>query len=544
MHALEQPLVLELVLQYAGPDQWLFLGAISKTWAAMHEAVPHEQHRRRRAAMREHGKTTSFAAASASMNRALYACACDVNFVKDKLLPLSKAAAASGRTDVLLWAKATAASKWIEWHQQLCLSAAACSQLATLQWLLAQSEEPVAAVQIATEAAKHADLAMLQWACNLQPNWTEKDVEAVACGAAAADDAIEKLDWLRVHFPEHQLATPDVAFSSICIGAVQSLQWLAAQGLALQTEQYTGVAAHNGQFGVLQYLIETLGCPWNAVKVRDAAAKLGSAEDLQWLREADAAIWNTAVLSRLLIVAGLNDNVPTAKWLRAAGAEWPTSFLTRVSAIKVVCWPLRTMQWARASGCPWGTWRSFDCTNYCGHADVTLTVFDAKPWKYWAHTTDPRVLDVYDAMLWAHAAGCPCSNWLHHMLARVKYRYACSEANNSSSSSSSSSSSNSSSSSMCSSCTPQRWRCDLVLFQEFFSFNCPFKPKLYLLGPPTVCIWLATKLAIMFASSAEAAVSARKRGESSYAVVYYISLLWIAPKLYFGVKMLVNMHWS
>jgi hypothetical protein len=30
MHVLEQQLVLDLVLQYAGPNQWLFLGAVSK----------------------------------------------------------------------------------------------------------------------------------------------------------------------------------------------------------------------------------------------------------------------------------------------------------------------------------------------------------------------------------------------------------------------------------------------------------------------------------------------------------------------------------
>jgi hypothetical protein len=367
MHVLEQPLVLNLVLQYAGPDQWLFLGAISKAWAAMHEAAAQEPPNRRRLAVRLQRKTTSFAAASESLRRVHYACGCDAKLVKEKLLPLSKAAAACGNRDVLLWIKATAALKWIEWHQQLCLSAVAGDQLATLQWLLAQSEEPVAAVQIAAEAAKHAELGTLQWACNLQPDWTKKDVKAVACGAAAATDAIEKLDWLRSHFPEQQLVTWRVARAGIVGGVVQSLQWLAAEGLDLRDHEYTDLAASHGQFGVMRYLVETLGCPWDAVEVREAAAKLGSAEHLQWMREADETEWDTAVLSRLLVVAGENDNVHAAKWLRAAGAEWPTSFLKSTSMSAAACWSLRAMQWARASGCPWGTWRSFDCTYYCGH---------------------------------------------------------------------------------------------------------------------------------------------------------------------------------
>jgi hypothetical protein len=380
MHVLEQPLVLKLILQYAGPDQWLFLGAISKAWAAMHESAMHERPNTyrtgRRAAMRIHGKTTSFAAASASVERVLYACACDDTCFKTKLLPLSKAAAATGSRDVLIWVKATAA-EWFGWHQQLCLCAVGGSQLANLQWLLAQSLERVDAVRIAAEAAKHADLVMLRWACNLQPNWTEQDVEKVAYGAAAAaTDAIDKLDWLHSRFPEYQLATVSVARKGIIAGIVQSLQWLAAQGLDLRDLEYTALAASHGQFGVMRYLVVSLGCPWRAVNARQAAAKLGRADDLQWLREADETEWTTAVLSRLLVVAGQNDNVAAAVWLRAAGAEWPSSFLQRTSMYGSACWSLRAMQWARANGCPWGAWSSSECVRYCGHMDISMSVFD------------------------------------------------------------------------------------------------------------------------------------------------------------------------
>jgi hypothetical protein len=141
---LEQPLVLELVLQYAGPDQWLFLGAVSRAWAALHASVVHscpvrKQHRLGTALA--HVKSTSFAAAAASLARVLHACNCDATLRNEKLLPLSKGAAFIGSHDVLVWAIATAGSNWLAWHQDLCMAAAAGNQLATLQCLRTSDPE-------------------------------------------------------------------------------------------------------------------------------------------------------------------------------------------------------------------------------------------------------------------------------------------------------------------------------------------------------------------------------------------------------------------
>jgi hypothetical protein len=531
MHVLEQPVVLSVVLQYAGPKQWLFLGGVSKAWAAMLEAAVHERLSRSReqSGVQRAGKATSFTAAAASLDRALYACACDGTFIKSKLLPLSEAAAATGSRDVLIWVKATAA-EWYQqvgWHQQLCLSAVRGSQLTTLQWLLAQSLERLDTVKLAAEAAEHADLAMLQWACDLQPNWTEQDVEVAAFGAAAAaTDAIEKLDWLHNRFPEHQLATPSIARKSIVAGVVQSLQWLAAQGLDFRDLEYTTLAASHGQFGVMRYLVESVGCPLRVVDAHIAVAKRGSAEDLQWLRAVDENTWTTAVLSRLLIIAGQNDNLQAVMWLRAAGAEWPASFLQRSSMYSGACWSLRAMQCARASGCPWGAWSSSDCVRYYGHMDISMSVFDEKqPWNIWARTTDPRILDVYDAMLWAHAAGCPCDNWLHHLLARLKYWCA------GSSTSGSSDSSGSSSSSVYSS-VPHRWRYDELLFREFFCFTGSVRLKLCVFGGLDATVWLITKLAVSFASSAEAAAAAQERRFAWHRVIGRIFALWFLYQMY------------
>eukprot|EP00953_Heterococcus_sp_UTEX-ZZ885_P042323 21513-Heterococcus_DN1.PRE.2 len=99
MHVLEQPLVLDLVLQYAGPDQWLFLGAVSKAWAALYTSVPQKRPARRQRDLPLsvlHAKVTSFGEAASSLARALHACDCDATLMTDKLLLLSRAAAACG----------------------------------------------------------------------------------------------------------------------------------------------------------------------------------------------------------------------------------------------------------------------------------------------------------------------------------------------------------------------------------------------------------------------------------------------------------------
>jgi hypothetical protein len=75
LRALERPDVLDVILQYAGPEQWLFLGGVSKAWAAMHhggsEMLSNSQPEPAQSLRR---KVTSYRAAAASLRRALYAC--------------------------------------------------------------------------------------------------------------------------------------------------------------------------------------------------------------------------------------------------------------------------------------------------------------------------------------------------------------------------------------------------------------------------------------------------------------------------------------
>jgi hypothetical protein len=81
------------------------------------------------------------------------------------------------------------------------------------------------------------------------------------------------------------------------------------------------------------------------------------------------------------------------------------------------------MKWARANGCPWGVWNSTTCTQVCflGCFGILL---------------DRQA--TLDAILWAHAAGCPCDGGQHRITGTLERK------SNSSGSRGSGSSSNSS----------------------------------------------------------------------------------------------------
>jgi hypothetical protein len=273
----------------------------------------------------------------------------------------------------------------------------------TLQWLrTSDAEQQWEVVQVAAKAAECANMPMLQWVLEQQPEWTAESFKGMGEGAARAADAIDKMEWLFQRFPAYRskLCYP-FAVATIRCGAVESLKWLSLMEYPFIFDDYATYASEAGHLAALRYLLEEAGCPWDVAEVRKAAAEADSVEMLQWASTADDAVWTTAQLSELLEVAGQIDSLRAAVWLRAAGAEWPTSFLDQDpihSRLGVL--PLRTMQWARANGCSWGSWDSKLCTMICSLGQEGV----------WLNQQATR-----DAMLWAHAAGCPCDSWRHRL---------------------------------------------------------------------------------------------------------------------------------
>jgi hypothetical protein len=236
-----------------------------------------------------------------------------------------------------------------------------------------------------------------------QPNGRSHDVYIAVAEGEASSGSIAKLDWVCSHYPDWPFAQLDrVASAALRAGSLQCLRWLRAAGMVLQDPGWAYVAASSGHMSSFLFVLEEAGCPWSAQSVRVAAAQAGTPEMLQYVRARDDTIWGVELLSQLLVRAGQYDNLPTAQWLRAEGAQWPVTFLLQSSSVSFEprCWCLRTMQWAVANGCPWGAWSA----SYC-----------CEMWLE-AHSCDAAGIEA--ALIWAHTAGCPCSSRLHRFIAR------------------------------------------------------------------------------------------------------------------------------
>jgi hypothetical protein len=105
-------------------------------------------------------------------------------------------------------------------------------------------------------------------------------------------------------------------------------------------------AANNGFFELVQALHER-GCPIDVHPVRWHAARYGRVDILEYLLQLpDQPVWTPEQLTALLNLAGLNQHLAVAKWLRQQGAEWP-----EVLGNTTRKWKGKTLQWARREGC-------------------------------------------------------------------------------------------------------------------------------------------------------------------------------------------------
>jgi tripartite-type tricarboxylate transporter receptor subunit TctC len=102
-------------------------------------------------------------------------------------------------------------------------------------------------------------------------------------------------------------------------------------------------AAFNGHVSTLRWLQEH-GCPWDAIDICASAAQGGSVDVLVYLQQ--QGIESTAeALTQMLKVAGANNHLAAAQWLRQQGASWPAKLCSFRQ------WSGDTLAWARAEGC-------------------------------------------------------------------------------------------------------------------------------------------------------------------------------------------------
>jgi hypothetical protein len=158
-------------------------------------------------------------------------------------------------------------------------------------------------------------------------------------------------------------------------GNIALTSWIRRQ-LGVALSEYTmAAAAANGRTAMCAYL-RSKQCPWNA-SASDAAARNGHVKTLHWLikrgcpgcavvhcREAALGgsvevmlyiqqqfgrrgiVTPSALLTEMLNIAGANNRLAAAVWLRQQGAEWP-SVLKYYGRL----WSGETLAWARSQGC-------------------------------------------------------------------------------------------------------------------------------------------------------------------------------------------------
>jgi hypothetical protein len=92
------------------------------------------------------------------------------------------------------------------------------------------------------------------------------------------------------------------------------------------------------------------GCPWYVEELACFAAHTDSVALLEFMQQ-QGVEFTTGQLTILLSVAGADDSLTTAKWLKQQGAEWPEVLQDCGLYTDGEQWYGDTLAWARAEGC-------------------------------------------------------------------------------------------------------------------------------------------------------------------------------------------------
>eukprot|EP00953_Heterococcus_sp_UTEX-ZZ885_P020372 11403-Heterococcus_DN1.PRE.1 len=269
-----------------------------------------------------------------------------------------------------------------ELYKSTFASAAGAGFIPVLDYLKEADVAPNGADWLAA-AALNGHLHVLRWAADNDTDgaivWNDREL----CSSAAQSGSIEMLQFLQekgADLVEHNVSSDDDhwADESITTAAARSdrkevLLWLKEQGilptvhamrdaaeldmldmcLFLHTEcscpwddNMLRTASNAGCFELVRALHEH-GCPIDVRSMRTAAAHHGSVDTLQYLLQLpDQPEWTPQLWTSLLHIAGLNQQLAAAQWLRQQGAEWPAV----LGASHEQRWRGEALRWAFCEG--------------------------------------------------------------------------------------------------------------------------------------------------------------------------------------------------
>jgi hypothetical protein len=266
--------------------------------------------------------------------------------------------------------------------EETLICAASAGSIPVLEYLLEHIDEFDEWTNVLGAAALDGHLHILRWAADNDAEGEIEWDERHLCCSAAESGSIEMMQFLQqrgVDLAEHNMAIDEAwAAQSITKAAARGdrkemLLWLKQQGI-LPSVHAMHAVAELGMLDMCLFLHTECSCPWDA-SVLDSAADSGCFELVQALHERgcpidvhavsaaaayhsridileylqqlpDQPVWTPVQLTALLDLAGLNQQVAVAKWLRQQGAEWP-EVLGRVGRK----WQGKALLWARREGC-------------------------------------------------------------------------------------------------------------------------------------------------------------------------------------------------
>jgi hypothetical protein len=182
-------------------------------------------------------------------------------------------------------------------------------------------------------AGMYADVATLEAAHELGMQYTEEVMlEAARCNALAV------VQFLRA---QGCSIDSDVYDLTAARGHIDMLEYLVAEDCDWE-KSTCAAAARNGHYSTLRWLHER-GCPWDAYSMKTAAAQGGSVDIMLYMQQ-EGMSFPVGVLTQMLNIAGVYNQLAAAKWLRQQGAGWPAMLFWGDEETE-------TLQWARAEGC-------------------------------------------------------------------------------------------------------------------------------------------------------------------------------------------------
>jgi hypothetical protein len=187
-------------------------------------------------------------------------------------------------------------------------------------------------------AGLHADLETLTTLRELGMPLSENLIEAVALSG--------RLDILQHLITEQQCPISSKKFSHYAArsGSISMLQWLRSENSCTFDKTACKGAAYAGQLAALQHL-RNEGCDWNKYYIACYAARSGSIEVVDWLRQQQGIALDVQVM--MSWAAGAGQTAMCQQFL-STGCEMDAYACFEAAR----CGRSGTLRWLREQGCP------------------------------------------------------------------------------------------------------------------------------------------------------------------------------------------------